>query len=302
MRVGTGMALVLAAGVVWSFQGLILRQISEAGTWAVLAWRSMGMLPVILGFLVWRAKGSPVPAIRRAGLAGVLGGVGLIAAFGGAIHAIQSTTIANAVFLFAASPFLAALLGRLVLGEHVAPRTWIAIAVAMSGVALMVRDGLSGGAMEGNLAALASAFGFAAFTVALRWRRVEDTLPAVLWGAVFSILAGVVMARATGQPLAVPVTEAAWAFGMGALTLSGGMVLYTLGSRVVPAAELTLLSLTEVLLAPVWVWLLLGETASAATFVGGAIVLGAVVGNGLIGARRATAASPAPHGPPRTTP
>jgi drug/metabolite transporter (DMT)-like permease len=73
---------------------------------------------------------------------------------------------------------------------------------------------------------------------------------------------------------------------MGAITLSGGMVLYTLGSRVMPAAELALLSLLEVMLAPVWVWIFLGETASVNTFVGGAVILFSVVLNGLIGARR----------------
>lgn len=290
MRYGTGMVLVVLAGILWSTQGLIFRQIQDAGTWATLFWRSVGMIPVLLAFLVWRAGGNPLPAIRAVGLAGALGGLGLVGAFAGAIFSIQSTTIANAVFLFAASPFLTALIGWMVLGERVRPETWAAMAVALTGIFVMVRGDLSGGAMAGNIAALLSALGFAVFTVTLRWGKVVDSLPSVLLGGIFSILAGALISAQMGQTLAVPAPDALWAMGMGAVTLSGGMVLYELGSRVVPAAESALLSNIEVMLAPLWVWLFLNETASTATFMGGAILLVAVTLNGITGARRASAA------------
>ncbi|PLL11011.1 EamA family transporter [Tabrizicola sp. TH137] len=289
MRYGLGMVLVIAAGLLWSTQGLIFRQIEEAGTWATLFWRSAGMIPVLLGFLIWRAGGSPLPAIRAVGLPGALGGLGLVVAFAGAIYSIQSTTIANAVFLFAASPFLTALIGWAVLGERVRAETWAAMAVALTGIFVMVRGDLSGGAMAGNIAALLSALGFAVFTVTLRWGKVSDSLPSVLLGGLFSLLTGAVIAGQMGQTLAVPAPDALWAMAMGAITLSGGMVLYELGSRVVPAAESALLSNIEVMLAPLWVWLFLNETASTATFLGGAILLVAVTMNGISGARRATA-------------
>ena len=286
MRYGTGMAMVLTAGLLWSFQALMIRQIEEAGAWALLVWRSLAMLPVLLAFLAWRTGGSPLPVIRRAGLAGVPGGIGLVVAMGGAIVAFQTTTVANAAFLFAASPLLAALLGWLILRETVAPRTWGAIALALVGIFLMVRDGLAAGAMLGNVAALLSALGFAAFSVALRWRRIEDSLPASILGAAFSVLAGTLAAIQTGQTLAIPAADLMWCVLMGVGTLSGGMILYTLGSRVVPSAELTLLSNTEVLLAPFWVWLIMGETASAATFTGGAVVLAAILFNAFAGVHR----------------
>jgi drug/metabolite transporter (DMT)-like permease len=177
----------------------------------------------------------------------------------------------------------------MVLGERVRPETWAAMAVALTGIFVMVRGDLSGGAMAGNIAALLSALGFAIFTVSLRWRGLSDTLPSVLLGGLFSILVGAIVATQLGQPLAVPLPDALWSMAMGAFTLSGGMVLYTLGSRVVPAAELALLSNIEVILAPLWVWLFLNETASPATFLGGAILLVAVTLNAISGARRATA-------------
>ena len=286
-----GVALVLVAAVLWSLMGLAIRQVETAGTWAVLFWRSAGMIPV-LAVWVMLNRGAVLGPIRRTGVAGVLGGLGLVAAFAGAIYAIQTTTIANAVLLFAASPFLAAILGRFLLGETVRRATWGAFAVALVGMAVMVGGGLSGGALTGNLAALLSATGFAVFTVTLRWGRLEDMMPAVILGGVLSMLAALAVSLATGAALLVPVQDIAVSMGMGAGLLALGMALYTLGSRVVPAAELTLLSMAEVLLAPVWVWLALGETASGSTLAGGALVLGAIAFNALSGMRRKPVAPP----------
>ncbi len=282
MQYRTGVVLAVTAAVLWSQQGLIFRQIEIAGSWEVLFWRSLGMIPVIFGFVLWRARGRLRPAVATItgiGWPGVAGGLGLIFAFGGAIFAMQSTTIANAVFLFSASPFLTALLGWIVLGERVRGRTWASIVVAAVGIAVMVQGGLAGGALPGNIAALLSAAGFAVFTVTLRRGGVADPMPIVLLGGVFSMLAGAAICAATGTSLAVPPMDMIWSLGMGMVTLALGMVLYTLGSRAVPAAELTLISLLEVMLAPLLVWLVLGETASRATMIGGLFVLVAIVMN-----------------------
>lgn len=198
----------------------------------------------------------------------------------------MTTTVANAAFLLAASPFLAALLGRIILGEVVAQHTWIAIALALVGIFVMVRDGLAAGALLGNLSAMIAALGFAAFSVSLRWRKVEDSLPACILGAAFAVGAGSLAIVYTGQSLAIPAMDLFWCLAMGVITMSGGMVLYTLGSRVVSSAELTLLSNTEILLAPVWVWLVIGETASESTLIGGAVVLAAILLNAWTGVRR----------------
>ena len=284
MRYGTGVMLVAAAGFLWSLQGLVFRQIETAEPWAILFWRSLGMVPVLLAFLLWR--GTARAGLRGTGLAGLLGGLGLVGAFGGAVYAIQTTTVANAVFLFAAAPLLTALLARLVLGERARPETWGAIVLALLGIFVMVRHGLGSGAVAGNVAGLVSALGFAVFTVSLRWRGVTDALPSVLVGALMALTAGAVASAATGTSLGAPLPDILWAVFMGAGLLTGGLVLYTLGSRIVPAAELALLSGIEVMLAPFWVWLFLGETADRNTLIGGAFILAAVVWNGLSRARR----------------
>jgi drug/metabolite transporter (DMT)-like permease len=292
MTYARGVLLVVLAGLLWSFMGLAVRHIETAGTWAILFWRSAGMVPVLLAFIAWRSGGHPLERLRRVGVAGVLGAFGLVFAFAGAIYALQATTVANAVFLFAASPFMAALLGWIILREPVRPATWAAIAVAGAGMFVMVRDGLAGGETAGNLAALLSAFGFAAFTLTLRWGKLEDMMPAVVLGGLFSMAVAGVVLGVRAEVLAVPVKDIVISVALGTGMLATGMALYTLGSRVVPAAELTLLSMVEVLLAPVWVWLVLGETASAGTFLGGGILLVAIAGNALSGLRRKPVAPP----------
>lgn len=291
MRYGTGVALVALAAVMWSTMGLLVRAIGPTDAWTIVFWRSAGMVPVLLAVVAWR-QGAVLRPFASVGLPGVIGGLGLVAAFGGAITAFQITTVANAVFLFSASPFFAAVLGWLVLREPVRGATWGAIALAVAGMFLMVREGLGTGATAGNVAALVSALGFATFTVALRRGRLGDMLPATVLGGIFSMIAGAAVILGTGGTLAAPLPVIGISAFMGAGTLAAGLILYTLGSRVIPAAELTLLSMIEVLLAPLWVWLAFGETASAATFAGGAVVLAAVVLNALSGARRVPAAPP----------
>jgi drug/metabolite transporter, DME family len=285
MSYRSGVLLVLAAAVLWSTMGTIIRLLDEAGTWAVLFWRSAGLIPVLVLWVALK-RGAVLAAIRRTGRAGLAAGLGLVLAFSGAIHAIQTTTIANAVLLFAASPFLAALLGRVLLGEPLRRATWAAMAVAIAGMVVMVGGGLARGALIGNLAALGSAFGFAVFIIALRWGRLGDMMPAVILGGGLSMLVALVALAATGGVLLVPAHDIALSLAMGAGVLALGMALYTLGSRVVSAAELALLTMAEVVLAPFWAFLILGETASATTLAGGGLILLAIAVNALSGMRR----------------
>lgn len=281
-----GVALVLLAGLCWSTMGLIIRLMEVAGTWQILLTRSITLVLLLLVVLALRHRGRPDLAIRRAGLPGVLGGLGLVVAFSGGVHAIIHTSVANAVFLFASAPFMVALLSRLVLGESVRRGTWIAMAAALVGVALMVGQGVAAGRLAGNVTALLSAAGFALFTLALRRGRSSDMLPAVCLGGLFTAVTSAVVCLATGQAMILPPHDFALAVGLGLFQLGLGLVLYTLGSKAVPAAELALISMSEVVMAPLWVWLFLGETAEPQILIGGAVVLAAIGGNALSGLRR----------------
>lgn len=285
MQYKTGVALVVTAGILWSLMGLTIRLLDDASTWQILLWRPVGMIPVMAAFVWWRS-GSVLGPWRRTGWAGVVGGLGLVAAFAGAIYAIQSTTIANAVFLFSATPFFSAVLGWVLLREKVRAATWVAIAVAVLGMAIMVREGANAGALAGNLAAIGSALGFAVFAITVRWGKLADMLPAVILGGLFSMAVAAIVLASQGQPLAPSLRDIAIIIAAGAIILGIGMTLFTLGSRVVPAAEATLLTMLEVVLGPVWVWLFLSESASLMTFVGGSVVICAVALNALTGLRQ----------------
>lgn len=291
-RYGTGVFMVALAATLWSLIGVAIRLLEAADTWQVLLWRSAGMVPVLGAFVWWRSGGALMARLKGIGWTGVVGALGLIAAFGGGIHAIKVLPLANAVFLFSASPFLTAILGWIILGERVRPVTWAAIALAGLGIWHMIGGtDLTGGALGGNLAALASALGFAVFTISLRRGKGGEMLPTVILGAVFSMIAASVVLGMQGAAL-VPSAHDLWiSLGMGAALLGLGMTLFTAGSKVVPASELALLAMIEIVLAPVWGWLLLREMPEAAVLQGGALILSAVVLNAVSGlVRRGQAA------------
>lgn len=282
----SGMILVFFAGVLWSTVGLGIRMIEDAIVWQILLYRSVGLAVLLYLVIRLRSGRGPFEMARRSGLPGVLGALALVAAYTGAIYAIQTTSVANAMLLFASSPLQAALFGRLLLAERMRPATWGAMAVGAAGIAVMVWDKAGTSAWSGNLAALGSATGFAVFTVSLRWGRSAEMLPAVFLSGLLAIVITGGVCLVSGLPLILSVNDGGIAVGMGVFQVGAGLVLYTIGSRTVPAVELTILSMAEVVLGPFWVWLLLGETISPFTLAGGAILLLAIAGNALSGARR----------------
>jgi len=278
--------LVLLAGAFWSSMGLGIRMIEQANVWQILFYRSIALATFLFCIISIRSGYRPLRAIKSAGIAGAIGGVGLVFAFAGGIYAIQTTTVANAMFLFASAPFLAAVAGWLILREQVRRATWVAMLFAIVGIAIMVLNGFAAGRMAGNISALLSAAGFAVFTIALRWGRLEDMLPAVFLAGIFAIVTAALAVEAGGYGFSLPQNDILIAVAMGVFQVGMGLVIYTIGSRVVPAAELALLSMTEVLLGPLWVWIVVGETASFFTLLGGAILMLAIAGNAISGLRR----------------
>ena len=287
-----GVLLVLLAGACWSIMGLGIRLMQEATIWQILFYRSVALAPFLFIVISIRSGGHPIKAIRSAGMSAASGGLALVGAFAGGIAALQLTSVANAMFLFAAAPFFAALLGWVLLGERVRRATWIAMAVGITGIGIMVFEAAASGSWLGDAMALLAGFGFAVFTIALRSNKNQDMLPAVFLSGVFALIVGGLMCTFLGTGLSVPLNDIAISLGLGVFQIGLGLSIYTVGSKVVPAAELTFLSMTEVVLGPAWVWLFLGETASLQTLAGGAILLTAIGGNAAAGLRR----KPAPTG------
>ena len=281
-----GVTLVLLAGCCWSIAGLLVRLIDDANEWQILFYRSLTLIVVLLAYIALRNHGALIPAFRAAGRQGALAGAFLGVAFTCWIFAMTHTTIANALFVLSCAPFLAALLARIVLGERVRRITLVCMSVSMCGIAIMVVEGIALGTLWGNLFALGAACGFASFSVALRVGRAVDMTPAVCWAGIWSGLVAGVVLLLSARGFALSVHDFALCALMGSVQVGLGLILYTIGSRQVPAAELTLLSLTEVVLGPILVWVGVNEVPSPYTLLGGAIVLGALTAQALSGIRR----------------
>jgi len=281
-----GMSLVFFAGVLWSTVGLGVRFIEDAQAWQILFFRSISLSLFLAVIISFKRQENPFTLASRMGMNGVLGALALVAAYAGGIYSIQATSVGNAMLLFASAPFMTAILGQVVLGEKVRRQTWFAIVVAIIGIVIMVADKFGGAAIYGNLAAIASAFGFAVFTITLRRGKTTDMMPVVFLSGLFGMVIMAVICLLTSLSFAVPLNDIGIAMSMGVFQVGAGLVLYTIGSRTVPAAELTLLSLAEVVLGPFWVWLFLGEILTINTIIGGMVLLVAIAGNALSGQRR----------------
>ena len=278
-----GIFLVILAGMFWSSMGLGIRLIQQANVWQILLYRSFSLATFLFILICFRSGFRPLITIKRAGVAGVIGGFGLVLAFAAGIYAIQTTSVANAMLLFASAPFLAALLGWFILKEPISRITFISMFIAMIGIGIMVKQGVSSGHIIGNVCAIASALGFAIFSIALRWGRLEDMLPAVFLAGIFAMTIAAIVCFLKTYSFIVPLRDIGIALSMGVFQVGLGLAVFTIGSKVVPAAELALLSMTEVLLGPFWVWLFLGETADTNTLIGGCVLLIAIAGNAVFG-------------------
>jgi drug/metabolite transporter, DME family len=281
-------ALVVLAGVLWSTGGVLVKLVEAADSVQIVLYRSLFVIPVVAGFMAARGPGAVLASLLKVGWSGVLGGFLLAGAFITFVTALTVATVANAAFVLGATPLMAALLGRFMLGEPVRPVTWAAMAAAAFGVAVIAAPGLGPGRAAGTLLALASCSCFALFSVLLRRARSQDGTPWLLLGAVFSALVCallLLLGRGSGS-LVVGGRDLLACAAMGIVQIGCGLVAFTAGSRHLPAADLTLLAQTEVVLAPVWAWLVVGEAPAFWTLVGGTIVLGAVTIQAIAGTRR----------------
>ncbi len=287
-----GCSCALLAGFALSFGGVLVRWIEAASEWQFVFYRSLSLCAVLLTVLAARHRGDLWAVFRRAGWVGVVAGTCLAGGFIGFIFSLAHATVANTMFLLGTSPFFGALLGRTVLGERVAPPTWAAMAAAAVGVAIMVGSGLGSGSLFGNLTGLAAALCFAGFAVALRWGKHTRMTPAVCVAGLIAAAVSAAAVLSAGQSLVVSAHDFGLAVVHGAVILGTGLTLITLGSRHVPAAQLTLFSLLEIVLGPVWAWLGVGEVPDAPTLLGGAVVLSAIAWLASLDMRRS-----APRGP-----
>lgn len=289
-----GVWLMVACALLWSIAGVVTRGLDSARGFEITFWRSFFCaLSLLLILGAWRGPRALLRSVRAGGRALWLSGLCWSVMFTAFMLALSLTTVANTLITLALGPLFTALLARLVLGHRLAPRTWIAIALAAVGIAWMYGDqvGIDAGRPGlGFLVALGAPIAGAVNWTLLqhsrgRGREPVDLLPAVLLGAVISSL--------TTLPMALPFSASAhdlrWLALLGLAQLAIPGLLAVVSARVLEAPEIALLALLEIVFGILWAWLGAGETPGPAVLGGGALVLAALAGNEWLGWR----------GPPR---
>ena len=281
---GRGILMILGSAFCLSTSGVGLRVIEEADGWQILFYRSLSMMALILIVLLLRRPHNLKTRIRALAwddlaLALVLG-TGFVAY----VFALLQTTVANALFVFSSAPFFAAVLGWIVLRERVAARTWIAIAAAMSGLAIMISAGMMSGRMSGNRIALWLPISYAVSVVLVRRSQQPDMLLALFLAAGVATLITIPFI----DDFSLGWVDLGVSLYLGVFQVGAGFILLILGARYVPAAQVGLLALVEPVLGPVWAWLTVLEMPAQATLVGGAVILAAVGIDAAISAARSS--------------
>ncbi len=281
----TGVALTAVSAVCWSMNGALVRLTEGIDAWQIVFYRSLALLACMSLWLAYRYGGGLASRIVHAGPNAVIAGVAIAAAGLSFMLSLFYTTVAQAIFMVGVSPFLSAILGLWILRERIPGVTWFAMLVALLGMAVIFHGNSGGGSLIGTMLAIYSAFCFSVYAVLLRWGQDTEMSAAIIWNALLLIaVSALVLSFPTPfrdghglgefligwQNLLVVST-------MGMVPLSLGLILFTMGSRSVPAAQLSLITLIEPTLSPLWAWLAVGELPPLWTFAGGAVILVAIV-------------------------
>ena len=268
--------IVLIAGLFWSFGPLVIRYTDqpELVPWQYLFARGL-IIFIILNFYLYLNEGiSFVKNYLRIGLSGILGSVGLASAMMSFIWSITHTSVAITLLCLAAMPFITALLGFIFLKEKISIHTWISIVIAAIGIYIMAMNYQKVGNITGLLFGLTSAFGFAIYSISLRWRKETPQFTTVsLAGLICVLFSFYTMIQSNSSLFSSSKNE--MLFSLHGTLICIGLILYSIGSKHLPAAELTLLSLTEVIGGIFWVWLPLfgiNEVPSTNTIIGGFLI------------------------------
>ena len=278
--------IVLFAGLFWSLGPYVVRNIDAANTvpWQYLFTRGIVIFLLLNCFLYFEEGIKFYKNYLKVGLSGILGGLGLAIAMISFIWSITNTSAAITLLCLAAMPFITALLSFLFLKEKISLSVWLTIILAAIGIVIMAVGNKNTGSIIGLIFGLASALGFAIFSVTLRWRRQTPKFTTVsIAGLICAIISGFVILNQDLNFLSSSKNQALFATHGTLVCL--GLILYSMGSKHIQAAELTLLSLTEVIGGIFWVWLpILGinEVPSNTTVIGGFLIFLAIIYYSLI--------------------
>ena len=268
-----GYILLLFGGFCLSWGGFIIRSFEEASIWQILFLRSFFFLLALIAFLFVTYKKNTFNIIKDSGLPGLLGGFVLSFSFVAFVVAMSNTTVANVVFIISTQTMFLAIFGYFYLKEKVSLIGLISILLAMSGIIIMVGDSISGGSLFGNLVALAIPINFAILVMIIRKNTKVDMVPAIFYSGIFSLIYGFFLA----ESFEFTKHDLWMGFLLGVPQLAVSFICITIGSRTVESATVGILMLMETLCAPLWVWLFLNEIPPISVFIGGAVIILAII-------------------------
>jgi drug/metabolite transporter (DMT)-like permease len=266
-----GQIYVALAAVAWSTAGVLQRQLTLDTSTQVFG-RAAFAGAALLGYVAIVERGQVLRGFKSVGGAGIAVALCVAIASGCFIGALNHASVARVLFILAVAPVLAALLAWATLGEPISRRTALAMVLALSGVAVMF--GAPGEAsLTGDGLAFVAALAFSVMIVITRWRHEVSMAPATCLSQAILVAAFLPFAR----PGEISGDDLAWLAALGIGQIGLGFALLTVGARLIPAAQVGLITLLEVVLGPVWVWLALDERPGTLTLVGGTIVIAAIV-------------------------
>ena len=272
--------VVLMAGIFWSFGPYVVRNIDQAHTvpWQYLFTRGL-VIFILLNLYLYLEEGlSFISNYKRIGISGIIGGIGLAFAMITFIWSITNTSAAITLLCLASMPFITALLGFLFLKETISINVWVAIGIATVGIIIMAFGNHEKNTLMGFILGIVSAVGFSVFSVSLRWRKETPKFTTVaLAGLICFLVSLIVIINKDLSIFSSSKNQALFAIHGTIVCL--GMILYAIASKNIPAAELTLLSLTEVIGGIFWVWLPwlgINEVPQTNTIVGGFLIFLAI--------------------------
>ena len=265
--------VVLFAGILWSFGPLVVRYMNDPNMvpWQYIFGRGLTIFIILNLYLYFEEGINFYKNYKKIGKSGLVGGTGLGIAMISFIYSITNTTAAVTLLCLAVMPFFTALLAFLFLKEKISLNVWISMLIATVGIIIMALGNTEKNSLIGFVFGLTSSVGFSIFSVTLRWRKETPKFTTVAVAGLFCFIIATIMILLNKQPFFATSYNSAM-FSLHGVIVCLGLILYSIGSKAIQAAELTLLSLTEVIGGIFWVWLPLfgiNEVPSVNTIVGG---------------------------------
>ena len=278
--------IVLFAGLIWSFGPLVVRYMDDPNLvpWQYIFGRGLTIFILLNLYLYFEEGLNFYKNYKKVGKSGIIGGCGLGVAMISFIYSITNTSAAITLLCLAAMPFFTALLAFLFLKEKVSLNVWIAIIIASIGLAIMAIDSNEKSSLIGFVFGITSSLGFSVFSVTLRWRKETPKFTTVAFAGFFCIFFSLIVIIANDLIFFSSSYNSSM-FSLHGTLVCLGLIFYSIGSKAIPATELTLLSLTEVIGGIFWVWVpILGinEVPSTNTIIGGFFLFISIVYYSLI--------------------